>query len=65
MKHTIDTPAVGSTVLICHDTMYFQCTVKETRTAEGGFFFLLVTPVVGSGEQWVELSRVLPDLEAK
>jgi hypothetical protein len=54
-------PALGARVLVrcdaSREAMQVECTVKNVKNSWGKPR-LLVTPVAGSGEQWVELERV-------
>jgi hypothetical protein len=50
-------PALGTRVLVRCESMKIECTVKNVKNSWGKPR-LLVAPVSGSGEQWVELERV-------
>ncbi len=50
-------PAIGATVLIACDSLNVACTVADVKTAWGRPR-LLVRPLAGNGEMWVELSRI-------
>lgn len=50
-------PAVGATVLVACDSLNVACRVADVKTAWGRAR-LLVQPITGNGEMWVELSRV-------
>ena len=51
-------PAVGAVVVVrVEDVLMVNCKVVDVKTAWGRPR-LLVTPVAGSGRQWVDLSRV-------
>ena len=50
-------PAVGRIVLVAFDTLNVACEVKDVKTAWGKPR-LLVSPLKGNGEQWIEMSRV-------
>lgn len=50
-------PAIGAQVSVRCEQMQIACTVKNVKNSWGKPR-LLVTPVAGSGEQWVEMERV-------
>jgi hypothetical protein len=50
-------PALGARVFVRCETLQIECTVKNVKNSWGQPR-LLVAPVSGSGEQWVELGRV-------
>lgn len=52
-------PAVGQTVELNADGLWFACTVADVKFSWGKPR-LLVRPVTGSGERWVELSSIRP-----
>jgi hypothetical protein len=57
-------PALGAHVLVRFESLTVECWVKDVKNAWGKPR-LLIVPVVGSGEQWVELGRVtIPAKEA-
>ncbi len=51
-------PAVGATVYVAFEQIAFACTVRDVKTAWGKPR-LLVAPLQGTGEQWVELPRIV------
>lgn len=50
-------PAIGATVLVRYESVQIKCTVANVKNSWGQPR-LLVTPVAGSGSQWVEMGRV-------
>lgn len=50
-------PALGAHVLVRFESLTVECWVKDVKTSWGKPR-LLIVPVTGSGEQWVELGRV-------
>lgn len=55
-------PAVGETVFVRMETFRVPCVVLDAKNSWGKVR-LLVTPVYGEGEQWIELERlVVPQL---
>ena len=50
-------PALGAHVLVRFESLTVECWVKDVKNSWGKPR-LLIVPVVGSGEQWVELGRV-------
>lgn len=50
-------PAIGQTVLVRFEEILINCTVRNVKSSYGRTR-LLVSPMSGSGEQWVELPRV-------
>jgi len=55
-------PALGARVLVRCEAMQIECTVKNVKNSYGQPR-LLVAPVAGSGEQWVEMRRVTATTE--
>jgi hypothetical protein len=51
-------PALGARVIVRCESLNVECIVKDVKNAWGKPR-LLVTPVAGSNEQWVELGRVI------
>jgi 2-keto-3-deoxy-galactonokinase len=51
------TPALGAHVNVRFEDLIIECWVKDVKNSYGKPR-LLIVPVVGSGEQWVELGRV-------
>lgn len=52
------TPAVGAIVGVRFDEMEVFCHVVDAKNSYGRVR-LLVTPELGNGSQWIELSRVM------
>jgi hypothetical protein len=50
-------PALGAHVTVRFESLTVECWVKDVKNSYGRPR-LLIVPVVGSGEQWVELGRV-------
>ena len=50
-------PAIGATVLVRFENLSILCTVKNVKNSWGKPR-LLIAPVAGEGEQWIELGRV-------
>lgn len=50
-------PTVGSTVSVKFEDIRIQCTVLAVKPSYGRLR-LLVSPVSGMGEQWVEITRL-------
>ena len=59
-QHTVRqlTPAVGEQVLVRFEELALECTVVDAKNSWGKVR-LLVRPVAGVGEQWVELGRLV------
>jgi hypothetical protein len=53
-------PAVGQAVLVRCENLQVRCSVIDVKNSYGRPR-LLVRPENGTGEQWVELSRVVAD----
>jgi hypothetical protein len=51
--------AVGQQVYFVNGSFRFLCTVKDIKMAYGQMR-LLISPLAGTGEQWVEFSRLQP-----
>ena len=51
-------PAIGASVSVRFEDLTIACTVRNVKNSWGKPR-LLVTPVSGSGGQWVELTRVI------
>lgn len=51
-------PAIGATVTVRCEQLHIRCLVKDAKNAYGQVR-ILVMPVAGEGEQWVELSRLI------
>lgn len=51
-------PAVGARVDLRAGSLLISCIVQDVKVSWGKPRFLLV-PVVGSGSQWVEFSRLI------
>ena len=50
-------PAIGTRVLVRFECLQIDCTVANVKE-RWGQPRLLVRPITGSGEQWVEMGRV-------
>jgi hypothetical protein len=50
-------PAIGATVAVRFEDLTIACTVSDVKISWGKPR-LLIRPVSGVGQQWVELSRV-------
>jgi hypothetical protein len=50
-------PALGTHVHVRFESLTVECWVKDVKNSYGKPR-LLIVPVVGSGEQWVEMTRV-------
>jgi hypothetical protein len=50
-------PALGARVLVRFESLRIECTVKDVKNSWGQAR-LLVVPVAGTGEQWVEMGRI-------
>lgn len=50
-------PAIGTTVSVQFESIQVQCVVTDAKNAYGKVR-LFVTPVAGTGEQWIELERL-------
>ncbi len=50
-------PAIGAVVLVRCEDLQVRCTVQDVKSSYGRSR-LLVTPIAGTGAQWVELARV-------
>jgi len=50
-------PALGAAVLVTFESVTVECEVIDVKNSYGKPR-LLISPVSGSGEQWVELGRV-------
>jgi hypothetical protein len=59
MSHTAKQmlPAIGQTVCVALESMHVLCIVVDVKSAWGKVR-LLVKPVTGTGEQWIEMARV-------
>lgn len=53
------TPAVGQRVSVRFEELRITCQVRNVKSSYGRVR-LLVAPESGSGEQWVEMSRLNP-----
>jgi hypothetical protein len=53
------TPAIGQKVVVRFEEIGVSCQVVNVKSSYGRIR-LLVSPELGNGEQWVELSRVRP-----
>lgn len=51
------TPAVGARVAVQYESIRVMCTVLNVKSSYGRVR-LLVAPEAGSGEQWVEVTRL-------
>lgn len=54
-------PAVGQTVLVRMERWVLPCLVRDVRNVWGKPQ-LLVVPVSGSGEGWIDLGRLVRDV---
>ena len=50
-------PAVGATVLVACESLNIACIVADVKMSYGRPR-LLVRPITGNGQQWVELQRI-------
>jgi hypothetical protein len=50
-------PAIGAHVFVRFESLTVECWIKDVKNSYGKPR-VLITPVVGSGEQWVEMGRV-------
>ncbi len=50
-------PAIGQELLVTCESLQVRCRVLDVKTSYGRPR-LLITPIAGRGEQWVEMSRV-------
>mgnify|MGYP001616050148 CR=1 len=50
-------PAIGQSVTVRCESLHVACTVEDVKNSYGRNR-LLVRPLSGSGQQWVELERV-------
>lgn len=50
-------PAVGALVEVRFEKLFVNCTVADVKSSYGKPR-LLIRPVKGAGEQWVELDRI-------
>jgi hypothetical protein len=50
-------PALGQRILVKFESMRVLCTVLDVKNVYGRER-LLVAPIEGNGQQWVELSRI-------
>jgi len=58
-------PAIGEQITIRMQDLYVACLVLDAKNSYGQVR-LLVRPVAGDGQQWVELSRLVkPALEVR
>ena len=51
-------PAIGASVIVRFEQLHIGCTVKDVKNSYGQPR-LLVVPLTGTGEQWVEMGRVI------
>jgi hypothetical protein len=51
-------PAIGAKVRVRFESLHVECTVRDVKNSYGKPR-LLIVPAMGSGEQWVELSRIV------
>ena len=60
MRHTVTAlaPAIGATVAVRMQDLTIDCQVIDAKNSWGKVR-LLVQPVAGRGEQWVELERLV------
>jgi hypothetical protein len=50
-------PSVGQAVLVNFDQINIACIIRDVKTSYGRVR-LLVEPISGVGQQWVEISRL-------
>ena len=50
-------PAIGQTVMVSFESLNVACKVTDVKTAWNKVR-LQVTPLTGSGAQWVEMQRI-------
>lgn len=55
-------PAIGAPILVRFEDITIRCTVVNVKQSYGRAR-LLVKPTAGTGEQWVELPRVVLERE--
>jgi|GEM_PF-2946704 hypothetical protein len=53
---------IGKTVMFSAGALSFTCYVKDAKIGYGQPRFL-IQPVAGSGERWVEVSSLVPNLK--
>ncbi|MGA2890332.1 MAG: hypothetical protein ABSE51_19990 [Terracidiphilus sp.] len=51
-------PALGATVTVRFQQLHLNCTVKDIKNSYGQPR-LLIAPISGSGEQWIEMGRIV------
>jgi hypothetical protein len=59
-QHTVRqlVPALGSTVLVRFEELTIECNVADAKNSWGKVR-LLVEPLAGKGQQWIELGRLV------
>lgn len=64
MKHTAQymSPAIGQEIFVSMESLMIPCKVLDVKSSWGKIR-LLVTPVRGEGEQWIEVERIKKVLE--
>ncbi len=55
-------PAIGTTVTVRFESLQIQCLVMDAKNAYGNVR-LLIVPVAGQGEQWVDITRLIAQKE--
>lgn len=50
-------PAIGQIVAVNFESIVVSCTVRDVKTSWNKVR-LLVAPILGEGEQWVEMPRI-------
>lgn len=53
---------IGTTVHVRFETITVACVIRDAKTGYGKPRFL-VQPIAGCGEQWIEPSRILENVE--
>ena len=51
-------PAIGTQVTVRFEKLHVECTVRDVKSSWGKPR-LQIVPVAGSGDQWVELDRIV------
>ena len=51
-------PALGAHVFVRFEDLSIECWIKDVKNSYGNIR-LLITPVTGSGEQWIGMGRIV------